>query len=77
MSIPNVYPGPLRSVKQPGTAKTAQFHQKWRKLRKTHIYKNLKIFKKTNMLFIQNPRARGRGPARPRIGFYNKIRFFI
>ena len=23
MSIPNVYPGPLRSVKQPGKAKTA------------------------------------------------------
>ena len=28
MSIANVYPGPLRSVKQPGKAKTAQFLQK-------------------------------------------------
>ena len=39
MSIPNVYPGPLRSVKQPGKAKTAQFHQKWRKTRKINFMK--------------------------------------
>ena len=40
MSIPNVYPGPLRSVKQPGKAKTAKFHQKRRKIRKTKSHQN-------------------------------------
>ena len=28
MSIPNVAPGPLRSVKHPGMLKTSKFHQK-------------------------------------------------
>ena len=45
MSIPNVYPGPSSFVKQPGTAKTAQFHQKWRKIRKTQFHKNPKSYK--------------------------------
>ena len=44
MSIPNVYPGPLRSVKQPGKAKTAQFLQKWGFIRKATFYKNPKFY---------------------------------
>ena len=40
MSNPNVYPGPLRSVKQPGKAKTAKFLQKLRFIRKTQFYKD-------------------------------------
>ena len=44
VSIPNVYPGPLRSAKQPGKAETAQFLQKWRKIRKTKICKNQYLY---------------------------------
>ena len=50
MSIPNVYPGPLRSVKQPGTLKTAQFLQKLRKIWKTTFYKNRYFYIKPYMV---------------------------
>ena len=44
ISILNVAPGPLRSVKQPGKAKTAQFHQKWRLIRKTKLHKSRYLY---------------------------------
>ena len=65
MSIPNAYPGPLRFVKQPGKAKTAQFHQKWRKIRKTQFYKNPYFFQKIKYVFYKpaGARAGARAPA--------------
>ena len=39
MSIPNVAPGHLRSVKSTSMAKTIEVHQKWRLIRKTTLYK--------------------------------------
>ena len=37
MSIPNVYPGPLRFVKQPGKAKTAQIPSKMKENKENNI----------------------------------------
>ena len=66
MSIPNVYPGPLRSLKQPGMLKTARFHQKWRKIKKTKILWKIDIFIYIYIyIYITDPRARGCPPARP------------
>ena len=58
MTIPNVAPGPLRSVKQPGMLKTAQFHQKRGLIRKIQsLLKSVFLIKAQNKYQKSRPRA--------------------
>ena len=47
ISIPNVAPGHLRSLKPPGMLTTIKFHEKLRFMRKTHFIKSIYKLEKT------------------------------